>query len=349
MLILGSVLILLLPALLALSSSMIGSTQPLSTWHIESFGPVVFNPDGTLFATARGLIELRRADNGDLVGTLPTSTAGSIAWSPDGQFIAEGGGDGNVQVWRVTDASPFITLQTPDSAQADFMSVEDLTFSPDGQLLAAAIVGNRVRVWDVARGRLVHTLQKNLHGSDRRNSVAFHPEGEILAAITSSGDVVLWQAQDGLELRTLPVNNANDLIFSPDGKFLAVARSDDSYSEISGRDAHGEVQIWDLSSSEQEPVRRLLSREFLHHVIWSQNNQFVAAAGNTTENEGPLRRWEWWSSNRPIYLWNTTDDWSPQSFTSPQQEINGLTFSRDSQRLLASGAEIVSVWQVPKE
>ncbi|MEO7155929.1 MAG: hypothetical protein ABI039_00120, partial [Vicinamibacterales bacterium] len=70
-----------------------------------------------------------------VIRTLPGHGGGtfSVRFSPDGQFLASGGGDGTVKIWRVSDSSLVRTFNFDPSND-----VYSVAFSPDGQYIAAA-------------------------------------------------------------------------------------------------------------------------------------------------------------------------------------------------------------------
>ena len=70
-----------------------------------------------------------------------TGPVRGVAFSPDGQRVASGGGDGTVWVWRAGgDADPVVL-----SGQGG--SVFGVAFSPDGQRVASGGADGTVRVW----------------------------------------------------------------------------------------------------------------------------------------------------------------------------------------------------------
>ncbi|TDD81776.1 hypothetical protein E1293_17935 [Actinomadura darangshiensis] len=101
-----------------------------------------------------------------------SDTVYSVAFSPDGTMVADGGGGGTLMVRRLGGAARALT--GPRS------TVYAVAFDPAGETLVAASADKTVRVWDLARpepgGRVL------VEGAAPAHTVAFSPDGRTLAA-----------------------------------------------------------------------------------------------------------------------------------------------------------------------
>ena len=106
------------------------------------------------------------------------------------------------------------------------MSVDSAAFSVDGQYLAysGGIRQVWVRRWDDPAAEPV-TLQ----ASQFISSLAFSPGEPLLAAMGSDGTIFLWSLPDGQPIAAfeLPTGPYHDLVFSRDGKWLAISFGSD--------------------------------------------------------------------------------------------------------------------------
>lgn len=173
--------------------------------------------------------------------------ASSLAFTPDGHWLAAGGLDGSICVYSLPGLEKVTTLRAGLRRGPIFA----LAFSPDRVvpyetngnknrwLLAAGDKDGGLVVWDVTAG----VPRSVCNGSDLNVlSVAFHPDGLTLA---SAGRVEarLWDVQTGrllLQLRGQGADAARAVAFSPDGSRLAWCTGA-GFSKAS-------VGIWELES-----------------------------------------------------------------------------------------------------
>ncbi|NJL57658.1 hypothetical protein HC928_22920, partial [bacterium] len=71
------------------------------------------------------------------------STVWAVGFSPDGQTLLSGSGDGTLALWRARDGQRLRTLG------GDLGSVRAIALSPDGQTLVGGGQNGTIKVWQV--------------------------------------------------------------------------------------------------------------------------------------------------------------------------------------------------------
>lgn len=200
-----------------------------TVWALESQQPSqrldplglhpAFSPDGSRLAVSGGRpIKIWEVASGQLLLTFESQgddDSFSIAFSPDGKWLADSGHDGRVRLWDVASGQVARTL-----AHGTSNDVHDLAFSPDGRWLVTVGTDYAVRLWDMASGQLLQTMthSNGLYG------VAFSPDGSMVASASCDRTVRLWDAASGKMLVSLRHGDeVTALAFSPDGRLLVSA------------------------------------------------------------------------------------------------------------------------------
>jgi WD40 repeat protein len=142
----------------------------------------------------------------------------TIAFSPDGRFLATGQSDGGVKMWDVASGRETQTLSGHTA------SVTSVAFSPNGRWLASGSWDKSVALWEVATGKRLVSLTGHTNWV---NSIVFSSDSTRLASGGNDGLVDIWQIPGGRNLSSSPnLENGipmgvNGLAFSFDGDRLA--------------------------------------------------------------------------------------------------------------------------------
>ncbi|KAI0703655.1 WD40 repeat-like protein [Cerioporus squamosus] len=147
----------------------------------------------------------------------------TLAYSPDGQYIATGGDDGKVKVWNTASGFCFVTFSEHSSA------VSSVEFAKQGQVLFTASLDGTVRAFDLIRYRNFRTFTSPT--PVQFSCLAVDPSGEVVAAgSTDSFEIFMWSVQTGKLLDVLTGHEApiSSLAFSPTGNYLASGSWDKS-------------------------------------------------------------------------------------------------------------------------
>lgn len=147
-----------------------------------------------------------------------------VAFSPDGAFLAAGGDDGFVHVWRRDEAAAAgWTLH--GELDADSWRIRALAFAQGGARLAVATADNGLRLYDMASGSEITIPDADALRDAQLSALAVSPDGTQFATGDDAGQIHLWSAQDGAPVMTLPArgHRIGALAFSGDGTRLAAS------------------------------------------------------------------------------------------------------------------------------
>ncbi len=224
-------------------------------------------------------------------------TSGDMAFSPDGQLLANGAQLGVIRLWRIADRQVVRSWSSGPRPEAT------IDYSPDGQFIASAHANGTVSLWQAAEGSLARRLQR--HRSDFVYAVRFSHNGEFVAS-QAYDSVKIWRVADGSEVTTLPDTQlrgtcyvGNMLHFSANGQYLA-----------STGVPCNEVDIWKVS--DWSLVRSITIKSGqVESYAFSPDGQFIAVASRDfsvhlfrVEDGSEVRSWEFGSQ-----LWDV--DYSP--------------------------------------
>lgn len=286
----------------------------------------------------------------------------SVAFSPDGKYLASASLDGTVIRWDAATGKPAEPLLRVPQRQINQESIvtfdhngtmlvspsEDGTaiawnaageperkmlegaqegapvvaLDPERKMLAAADGNNAINVWDLASGKLRAVLKAPIQ---QVLSLAFSPDGATLASGNSDNTVLLWDVAKGRP-RSPPLNGhrgqVNTVAFSPDSHILASGSSD--------RD----VRLWDARTGKAHGKPLIEHRDQVAIVAFSPDGKTLASSG-----------WD-----KAVVLWDiATGKRKGLSDKTHQERVTSLAFSRDSARL-ASGSldHTVMLWDAAK-
>jgi WD40 repeat protein len=227
-----------------------------------------FSPNGKLLAareysrqfmlwdfTTRKLLHEPKIDDGDQVDCL--------CFSPDGNGIFTGSGNGRVRLWEVVTGK--LKREFPGHDQ----TIRALAVSPDSKCVAASCWDDTLRVWDVDSGKELFDFD----GHRMRNVQArFGSDGKTIVSICG-----IWDATTGKPLKRVEVSRKDFLpsCLSGDANVLFVIDV-------------GKITKKNLASGKIEKLRGLPAN--YSHYQCSTDGRYLAGHTN-----------DFWSSGRGIF------------------------------------------------
>ncbi|GAB1824271.1 hypothetical protein HerbRD11066_74350 [Herbidospora sp. RD11066] len=196
-----------------------------------------FSPKGGIWSAAvEGEVrfwDVTDPENARLIGRTddheyPALTA---LYSPSGDVMAIGHGNGDVVLWDVSD--PSSPRRLADGTRGYRQS--SLAFSPDGRILASVSTNEDIQLWSAVGPEWLKPLARleSTH-VDAVNMVAFSPDGRTLASGSDDHTIQIWDVSDPTHPFTIgqPLvghsASVRSVTFSRDGQLLASAGEDNT-------------------------------------------------------------------------------------------------------------------------
>ena len=270
-----------------------------------------FSPNGQQLAVGSSIgVWLYDVETGKELSMFPGKST-SIAFSPDGRFLASSVKGQSPQLWELTTRKKMVITDNLSHTSV-------LRFSADGKtLITLSDEGDSISQLDLKTGKVKHIAEQ----TESVSAYNFALTHDKFALVRKRTEIELWDPMTGETVFTFKGKmSISAVVFSPDGTRLASSgRSSDSNVTLQLWDTESREQLWEAESKESDRLPRTTG--VVNALAFSPDGKNLASGG--TDMTVQVR-----------------DSATGEPITTLAGHTNGitaLTFSPDN-RTLASGS-----------
>lgn len=233
----------------------------------------------------------------------------SLAWSPDGRWLAAGGNDGAVRVDEYESGRPMAQLKHHSKP------VSGLAWSPDQRRIATAGRDGALVVWETSCWRPVEVKEGAFLYPV--TALAWSPSGAMMASAHEEGRVWVWETGTWKMHAMLDGHGEGARCLAWAGPRYLLTGADDG--RVRMWDAYAKTQLW-IAHAHEQGVAALAQ---------SPDGRWLVSAGR----DGALM------------LWNTNEGLPLGKLEAGGAAIVALTASREGQYLASRSADgLLRIW-----
>jgi WD40 repeat protein len=303
--------------------------------HDHIVTSVRFSSDDSFLVTSSADSNIRIFSNstGKLVSRINTPSGLSyMDLSPDNKFIAAGGFDSKLRIYRVADLALLHTISGHNG------TIWTVAFSPDSKRVASSGDDAVIKIWDVEKGIGLQTLS----GHTRIVwSVKFSRDGNYLASGSFDFSFRIWDLSNGNVVWDNKEHSETvvDLAFSNNGNILATTSDDKT------------IKTWDWKN--KKLLRTMSVPEHVQAVAFSPDDQRIITGGRDKPMIGEFLQVIFGNSeyNKGVSarLWNIETSELLQTFSSHSNDVQDVAYSHDGNFFATASADnTVELWKLNK-
>ncbi len=283
------------------------SQTTVLAWASDGERLAVGNSDGTVHIWRPGV---------GIVSVLGGHSEGivSLAWSPDGNWLATSGRPENsVRVWEAATGELVAELEGHTNL------VTAVSWAPDSNQLASCGYDSQLRIWDAAGQEQIRSFQVNALG--QALALAWSPGSNQIVVGGQTG-LVQIRPSDPSQLTITLNEHASPL------KTIAWAAAADRFVSA---DNSGRVYVWDSAVSDRgNPLVTISSNSGMRYLAWSPDDTILAGTVGAT-----------------VQFWNTADGTLLFTLNNQHPFSGNTAWSNNGNWLATIAADgLVVIWHV---
>ncbi len=240
----------------------------------------------------------------------------SVAFSPDGKYMAASGDQNIVKVWESEYPNSWKKILSFKHKE----EIRSVTFSSDSKHLATASYDGTASIWDIETREVKLFKREDHSDSDKVRTVAFSPDGLKLATGHQDGIVILWDATSGQEIKRFKAHSSAvwSVCFGFNGTLLASASADKT------------AKVWDVK---QGILLHTLEghTDTVSGIAFSPNGKVLATS----------------SKDRTARIWHVEEHHKPFMLAKHKSTVWNVAFSPNGTQLATTGGDgTINVWEL---
>ena len=223
-----------------------------------------------------------------------------IALNADGDLLLTTGKEYDITLWDINTGGVFDVFEGHSS------NILAMSFMDDDSFISVAEDWT-IRRWDAYTGSQTHILEWQTYDYDL-SLFTFSPNGQLLVTEgqSDSGDVLVWDTKTGKLLNTIHADfyPLRRLLFSPDGKWLAIS-SDDYWNKcimIVDLEGHQRTVLpfqsfedaeedFDDDTEYYQTVKPMVMPDYIEEMAFNPDGDYLAVSVIDENNKNEVQLW----------------------------------------------------------